>query len=1279
MSIARPKHRASFLSLAALAALSACSGGDSNPGEPEFVTISGTILGPGYSATGATVELTSGTRSYLGSVDLSGEYRISGIAEGVYELVIDGSTVMEPDGSRVHELATLRIDQFSVVPGAMPFGTSVLTLPEVGASLQLELDEFGQGVVLAGTELAMPDGGPALRFVRSAVVTFPEGSNGTLSICETRPEAAVAAFQSEVNSPVGGLLIQPQGVSFDFPPTLLLPNRGGLAPNTTGVEILGLGPDGTGVTVVGTGTVDPDGRYILPDAGASLAESRGAAEESNFFRAMMIARFPHLYPSGTVTGTLKDTSGADLTDVRVIVQGADTRQLTASGSFTSGIRLTGSDARVNVTAVGAGHLRGFGTASGYQNQAVNVDLVLEPMTDVPGAPTVVSSAPADDATDVPLRSIIRVNFNEFMDPGSFHSGLAVVPSSRFQGDNGRFDFGGRVRGEPFIQAGPSGSVVGFVLDQPLEAQTEYAILGTSDLLDAFGTRFTPEAPIVISVPPPNYSVIARFTTEAEDSGPVIGVNTSPNTATTIERHETLQAYASVTEIATSFALPNTRPTWASSHPSVATISSNGLIQPRGAGTTTITASAAGESAQFDLTVNPPAIDRIDLSIASDAAIIGRSLLATAVPYHASDSAFEGLPLTWASSNEGIATVNAFGQIETLAAGTTEISVHVTGDTVTATRTIHVYQLNEIDDVELAAGLRAVDVGYFGTLESRVYAGSSEVFGLPVTYASSNPAALTIGSSGTSFEAVAEGVTVLTATVELGATDLTRDFTVTVFPAGSSSVKVLGGGKATDPAVGELVIRHDATSGAFAEAIETDSMGVASFETLASSTMSFSTAEVAGNTTRLRSYFGVPRSMTTISGGRASGDPVIQLNASNVPQGTDLISGSAGRFAFPEDLVGPAQPASLLGVSLGQLQDDGLVSAFVAVQDSPSDPVWEAPSDVPSAAGFLLDADPALLNGTMQTISVSSGALTMIPFGLTVPTYSFAPAGGVVRRSGVLFSQRFGVGFENIVGHSTLALPTGWDAAFVVHQMSGAFTTRQYTTFTSVPSTSVQVSPRDLRLSDVAWAGGSLSWTLAGADASTLDIGRAKVAYTTLTGKRVDWTAWFDPSATSVSVPGLPTSMSDVRTSYDLIEYELELFALENVSGYPAAIQAISASNGSLEQAMLDGGIDAHSVTVESNAGGGGTGGSTDWNLSFTIDIFGTGTVTADTGSGPMTVTDGQTLVIPDGTSVTVTATGTNGSVVVYMETPGDFFFDGNPSETSTFTMDADGTVTVEIQ
>ena len=282
-----------------------------------------------------TVQLTSGTKTYQGSVDLRGEYLIPAIPEGTYELWIDGSTAMEPDGSRVKELSSLRIEQFSVVLGAMPFGTEVLTLPEIGASLQVELDEFRQGVILAGTELAIPDGGPALRFVRSAVVTFPEGSSGILSISESRPESSPAAFYSDSGGPIGGLLLQPTGVSFDFPPSSLLPNRAGLAPNTGGVSILGLSPNGTGVTVVGTGTVDPDGRYILPDPAASLGETRELSSQNSGL-GWLTAWFSQSLPLGTVTGTVKDTSGTDLSDVAVIVQGYTTRKLTALGHLLDG-------------------------------------------------------------------------------------------------------------------------------------------------------------------------------------------------------------------------------------------------------------------------------------------------------------------------------------------------------------------------------------------------------------------------------------------------------------------------------------------------------------------------------------------------------------------------------------------------------------------------------------------------------------------------------------------------------------------------------------------------------------------------------------------------------------------------------------------------------------------------------------------------------------------------------------------------------------------------------
>ncbi|WP_419190624.1 Ig-like domain-containing protein [Saltatorellus ferox] len=1267
-------------------ALTGCSGSDSQAPTPDPVTLSGTLLGPGGSAVGATVQLSNASGSYATFSNHLGEYSLNDVPQGTYELLIDGSTVIRADGSKASDLASLRASTFVVEPGAVPFGESFLTLPEVGASLPLSLDVHRQAVIPSGTELRVPAGGPALRFVQTTIVTFPEGTEGPLSISDALPGSIPVASLESDQAPVGGLILQPAGVTFDVDPVILLPNTAGLPPNTAGVNLVGFGSTGTERITIGTGTVDPEGRYIVPDS--TLASSPGESAERGTMSpsstgSYVAATRTSENPTVTVTGTLRDSSGGTITNAKVLVSSRSSVYQVASDTYSAEVTNYGLGGLVNVMGDANGFIRDFQYRASTTGDELEVDLVFHPANDVPGRPFVTATFPAEGAVGVSRNSVIRVQFNESMDPTSLQ-GLVVQETSGLHRDPDVYFIGfapapnvGDVLGTRFAEQNSVGSLFGLIPVFPLKADTEYSIVALTLLTDLAGESLFQSAQYIHGGFA--YEVVSTFTTGSTDPGAPVSITCSPGTATTINRYETLQATANVTETSTSSVINNAPVTWSSSDVSVASVSSTGLIDAYGSGTTTITASASGETASFELTVAPLAIDRVELSLGNDHPLVGKTVLAAAQAYSATNAPFQQLRYQWSSSNTGVATVGPFGEITAIAPGTSTISVHAVGDASVATRVITVHARSEVDGIELSNAIDGLEVGDTGVFASTVMVGSTPVAGAPVTFASSNPAALRIDASGLTYRAVAPGIATITATAELGATDFTREFVAIVYPVGVASAQVLGAAKAADPSAGASVFRHHVSDGSFAESVTTDSTGLALFSDVSQSTMSFSLAETAGNTTRLRSFLGVRRALTTVSGGSTSAAPIVQLDANGGPTSTDYMTGSSGRFAYPETFWTPAMPASILGVSLAQQQADGLVSAFAAVQDSPSSPVWAAPSDAPSAAGFALDLNPSTLDGTTVSVTVDGSALSTIPFATESQLDMMAPAGGAVRRKGVIFSQRSGVGSESTSGQSTLAFPLDWTDAYLVHEHSGSSRTRQYTTLRSIPTSPVQVSSPDLILSGMTWLDGTLSWTLGGTDASSLDIGQARVVYTTATGKRVEWTSWFSPNVSSIKVPGLPASMSDVLTSYDLVEYELELFAIDGVSGFPAAISAIGSSNGSLEQALLDLQTEAHSVYESGTGSGGGGGGSTDYTLSFTISIFGSGTVTADTGSGPVSVADGDVLTLPENTLVTVTATGTNGSVVQYFEVPGYFSFDGNTTESATFTMTSDSFVTVEIQ
>ncbi len=116
-------------------------------------------------------------------------------------------------------------------------------------------------------------------------------------------------------------------------------------------------------------------------------------------------------------------------------------------------------------------------------------------------------------------------------------------------------------------------------------------------------------------------------------------------------------------------------TWASNNEAVATVDENGLVTAVAAGTATITATTndgGAFTASCEITVNPAAI--LATSVSLDQSNVSLSegmtlqLTATVLPDDATDKS-----VTWASSNEAVATVDENGLVTAVAAGTATIT------------------------------------------------------------------------------------------------------------------------------------------------------------------------------------------------------------------------------------------------------------------------------------------------------------------------------------------------------------------------------------------------------------------------------------------------------------------------------------------------------------------------------------------------------------------------------------------------------------------------------
>ncbi len=131
-------------------------------------------------------------------------------------------------------------------------------------------------------------------------------------------------------------------------------------------------------------------------------------------------------------------------------------------------------------------------------------------------------------------------------------------------------------------------------------------------------------------------------------------------------------------------------TWSTSNGSVATVSSGGVAMAAGNGTATITATVDGGSASgtTDITV-AQAVDQLTLSPQDGSVAVGETLQLSADASDAGGASIQQPTLTWSSSDDAVATVDAAGLVTGEGAGTATITARAASG-VEATAPVDVF-------------------------------------------------------------------------------------------------------------------------------------------------------------------------------------------------------------------------------------------------------------------------------------------------------------------------------------------------------------------------------------------------------------------------------------------------------------------------------------------------------------------------------------------------------------------------------------------------------------
>ena len=243
------------------------------------------------------------------------------------------------------------------------------------------------------------------------------------------------------------------------------------------------------------------------------------------------------------------------------------------------------------------------------------------------------------------------------------------------------------------------------------------------------------------------------------------------TSATINNGETLQLTATVSPSNTT----NKTVTWTSSNNSVATVSNNGLVTAKSAGSATITATTAdgsNKSASCNLTVNQLATG-VTLNQTSATINNGETLQLTAT---VSPSNTTNKTVTWTSSNNSVATVSSNGFVTAKSAGTATITATTAdGSNLSASCQITVNQL--VTSITLSKSSATIVVDR--TLQLTYTVTPSNATNKAVTWTSSDPAVATVSTGGL-VTTKSVGTTTITATTVDGS-DLSASCQVTVTP------------------------------------------------------------------------------------------------------------------------------------------------------------------------------------------------------------------------------------------------------------------------------------------------------------------------------------------------------------------------------------------------------------------------------------------------------------------------------------------------------------------
>jgi hypothetical protein len=247
-------------------------------------------------------------------------------------------------------------------------------------------------------------------------------------------------------------------------------------------------------------------------------------------------------------------------------------------------------------------------------------------------------------------------------------------------------------------------------------------------------------------------------------------------------------------------------TWSSSAATVATVSGAGLVTGVAAGTATITAAAGGKQGTATVTVVPPSVQTVAVSLAASSIEVTRTTTATAVLRDGGGNVLTGRQVTWSTGNAAIASVTAGGVVTAVAIGSTTVIGTSEGKTGSATLTVVPPAVATVT-VSLSPASVVAGATSQATFVARD-AANNVLTGRPVAWSSGTQSVATINATTGAIAAVAAGTSTITATVE-GRTG-SAVLTVTAVAALGTITGTVTAADGTTP-IGDALVEVEGTS------------------------------------------------------------------------------------------------------------------------------------------------------------------------------------------------------------------------------------------------------------------------------------------------------------------------------------------------------------------------------------------------------------------------------------------------------------------------------------